>query len=341
MFLLRRLFYLSLAVLCLISVATAQSLKDPVLIYTGDYPPYVDATGDNPGSATQIIDLVLDAMNLESSETRYVNYAYAFHQVSQNKAAISYPYFKTEARDEVVLFSRPLFEVTVRFFYNRRYTSENDLSIDRMTLKIGRVKGYSYGPDFDVFLDDRTVEFNTETEALSALIDGDIDLLPMAEGVAAALIERNFSERQNWVCHLPKLESSLGLHMIAPATTAGQAFIDKFNLNHKILDEAGALPLAGANAQQCKGVTGDVVDLVASEGFPIVVGRLESDPSQQFAIPQGTRAIVTDWSETIALPTKGKQLYDTMVSESVVVILNGPHVGKKMLIKNMHLSLTP
>ncbi|MHA7870810.1 MAG: hypothetical protein ACX939_00515, partial [Hyphococcus sp.] len=84
---------------------------------------------------------------------------------------------------------------------------------------------------------------------------------------------------------------------------------------------------------------GDVARIIASEGFPVVVGVAVDDAQSYYAVPQGTKVLVLNWSNRILESSRNARLYQTMVDQSSVLVLNGPHTGKELLIKNMHIAI--
>ncbi len=84
----------------------------------------------------------------------------------------------------------------------------------------------------------------------------------------------------------------------------------------------------------------DLAQLVSAEGNPVILGRASGDSGDEFyALPLGTRVIVLEWSEKIARPSTNDRPYRIMMDESRVVVVSGPHVGRELYIRNMHLSL--
>lgn len=323
-------------------VRAAETTSLPVL--TDIWPPYVmephnTMSGSGLGSAARIVRLVLHDMGY-TADFQYFDFAYSFDRVLHSDSAVSFPYFRTPTRETQVLFSDPLFEVRNRLYYNRQYHESVNGPANFSGLRFGQVAGYSYGAEMDAVLVEPVI-FSSEQEAMRALLNNDIDLLPMTDSVAMALLQDVFPDQLELVRSVAALDSVSSLHLIAPATEQGTQFIERFNASHKRLLQAGIVSDVDLENSPGQAQQTDVVELVVAEGYPVIVGNTRTDPPQHFAIPQGTRAMVLRWSDLIREASSSEQIYRTMTDESQVVVLNDPHVGKELYIKNMHLQIVP
>lgn len=325
------------ALVLLAPLCIAQAPVEEFVVYTGPWAPYVGQGADAGGSALNIVQLVLDDMGLVAP-LRFTDYSYSYYRMRSGSPGAAFPFFRNPERDRQVVFSRPLFTVTNRIFYNRQYHDFSAGGADYDALRFGRVAGYSYGAEVDALLREPEI-FASETLAMKALLSGSIDLLPMTESVASALLLTSFPNEKELIRAVGGFSSNSTLHMIAARNADGRAFIEAFNQSHARLIAAGIISDTDPSAITAFASKNDVVEIIASEGFPIVVGVDSQDRTQHYAIPQGSRAIVTKWSDKIRQPSNNDRLYKTMVEESVVVIVSGPHVGKELRVKNMHLSI--
>lgn len=335
-----------LAVVALAATAAGVSAREPLEVYTGHWPPFV-GIGDEGGSATDVVRMVFHNMGRDARFERQ-GFAYSYLAVKKGSVPAAFPYFATRTRREEVLFSQPLFTVRNTVYYNLQYRDFSAGEADPATLRVGRVSGYSYGEGLDAVLAtcpvsdaERCPVYGAEADAVRALLADQIDLLPMTDSVAAQILAADFKDEALLLREVPgrRFSGRSTLHLIAPRTPAGQALIDRFNASHAELLAADIIPTAD-NSLAATGKRGaSVVRIASSEGFPIVVGVSASDPDQFFAVPEGTRALVLEWSDKIVSPAVDDRLYAVMVDQSLVVILDGPHVGKELRIRNMHLSI--
>ncbi|MFK7885941.1 MAG: substrate-binding periplasmic protein [Gammaproteobacteria bacterium] len=333
---LRNSLFCLLLLIAPISVAQTAA-PDDFVVHTGQWAPYVEAPAQAGGSAQRIVRLVLQDMGLDV-RVQYTDYAYSYYRMRSGSAGAAFPFFRTASREREVAFSNPLFTVKNRIFYNRQHHDFAAGVSDYAGLRFGRVAGYSYGAQIDALLRE-PVEFASEVAAMKALLGGSIDLLPITEAVASALLLTSFPNEKELIRAVGDFQSDSTLHIIAARNAEGRAFIERFNASHARLLKEGVITNTDQSALTAFAGSNDVVEIIASEGFPIVLGVDNADASKHYAIPQGSRAIVIKWSDKILQPSATDRLYKTMVEESVVVIVSGPHVGKELRVKNMHLSI--
>lgn len=340
---------------CAVLVAGALALaspsaqaREPLSVYTGAWPPFVRAPDQPAGSAAEVVRMVLHNMDRDVGFEHF-GYAYGYLAIKKGTVPAAFPFFKTRARLDEVLFSRPLFTVRNAVYYNLQFRDFDNEPVDPSTLRVGRVNGYSYGDGLDAALEscptsdsERCPVFDSETEAVRSLLNDRIDLLPMTDSVAAAILADSFPDESQLLRQVPgdAFASTSTLHLIAPRNDDGQALITAFNASHEELLAAGVITAADRGLAQTTARGANVVRISASEGFPIVVGVDDQNPEKFYAVPEGTRALVLEWSDKISAPSTDDRLYAVMVDQSLVVILDGPHVGKELRIRNMHLSIT-
>lgn len=331
----------------LLLMAVQASAREPVEIYTGNWPPFVRGGDAALGSAAQVVRAVFHNMERDASFQDF-GFAYSYLAVKKGTVPAAFPYFQTSTRREEVLFSTTLFSVRNRLYFNLQFNDFSQAGADPAALRVGRVSGYSYGERLDVGLApcplsevERCPVFASDTEAVAALLSDRIDLLPMTDTVAAALLAADFPDQAQLLRPVAgdAFDSVSSLHLIAPDSPAGRALIEAFDASHAELLSSGVIPATDVSPASDGARTASVVRIVASEGFPIVVGVDVNDSDRFYAVPEGTRAIVLDWSDKIALPAEDDRLYGVMVDQSIVVILDGPHVGRELRIRNMHLSI--
>lgn len=310
-----------------------------VTIYTDVWLPYINEP-DSPRSQDAILIESLAHQAGYQVRWRYLPYSYAYEFVKSAKAELSFPYFRTAKRSSEVAFSAPIFRVNSQLYFNRQRFSGNDFSDDLAAFKIGKVAGYSYGEALDKLLSGAD-EFNSEKAAIQSLLDGDIDLLPMAEEVARATMDRHFPNRIQLIRPIETKQryEPASLHLIAPKTDAGRKLLADFNAAMDELTQHGVFKVTTRQVNQPK--QPDFGELVAAEGYPAIVGQTQPgiEGSAFYTIPDGTQILVLEWSATILAPSLNDRIYKTMVDLSKVLILNGPHVGKELYVKNMHIKM--
>lgn len=313
------------------------ALADNIEILTGAWPPYINNQQEPTGSAARALELIATEAGVEF-KWGYQSYALAYQLVKRKKSLATFPFFKTEQRLKEVLFSDPIFSVRSRIYYNRQFTTAQQASETFKDLRIGRVAGYSYGQQLDKLIVNPII-YSNEKAALEGLFNEEIDLLPMTEGVMQTTLSREFPNRVELIRPVNGIADESSLHLVAAMTPEGEDLINTFNKALKTLEKLGISVEPPRVYEQSNRI--DLAKLIPAEGYPLILGRKKNAKGEDeyYTLPQGTRVIVTTWSEKVENPSKTDRLYKTMVEESEVVVLSGPHVGKELRVRNMHIEL--
>ena len=322
--------------------AQAGSLSDEptvIDIYTGTWLPYINEQGQPLSDDSVLVNLIAMEAGYRLN-WKYFPYAANYDLVRQKKALLSYPYFKTGNRSKEVVFSDPIFKVTSQLYFNRQYRDAAGFDKDLSEYRMGKVSGYSYGAQLDALLA-KAVNFSSERSAIAALLNHQIDLLPITEEVAEATLERYFPNRKQLLQPLPLEQpyQAEPLYIIAPDSAEGKALIERFNAALSSLRERGVISVTTRELQRYK--KPDFAELITAEGYPVILGQTERDDeaASYYTLPNGTLVLVLEWSERILQSSRTDRLYMNMVDLSRVLVLNGPHVGKELFVKNMHIHL--
>ena len=308
-----------------------------ITVLTSEWSPYINKEGASTGSAAL-------ALNILSSEIgtnikwKYLPYSSSYDLVVRKKYPASFPWFKTQKRSEEVLYSKPLFEATSRLYFNRHFFAESEVEESWSTLRIGKVQGYSYGSTLDTKIA-KAIPYSSEYIALQALLDNEIDILPMTEKVMVNMLKNNFPNQKELIRMVPGVSDSSSLYLIAAKTEQGEEIINYFNKALDVMN--GSLFTSKPPEKKNKKKSADLAQLVSAEGYPVILGQTDkiSTGTNYYILPQGSRVLVLEWSPKILESSKTDRLYKSMIDVSRVVILNGPHVGKELYVRNMHISL--
>lgn len=309
------------------------SFAHSISVATNKWAPYINAQNEPLGTAADLLRQVL-GQEKHVIDWRFQNYDLAFELVAKNKQQAAFPYFKTVEREQRVLFSLPVFSVTSHIYYNSQRESKLKLSQLNMHT-FGRVAGYSYGQIIDAYLTDARI-FPTEKDALESLFNNEIDFLPMTESVMNNLLNHTYRDQALLIKQVGKLAGHDSLHLIAPNTAKGKILIERVNVLLQQVKGIQSLHPKPVERYKPK----DIARLITAEGYPAIVGQISLDEeTDYYTLPQGTRVLVLNWSDKIISPSNTDRIYKSMIDLSRVVILNGPHVGKELYIKNMHLEV--
>lgn len=329
-FVLKSLFFCSL-----FSNAYAQQ---KITLLTDVWPPYINEQGESKGSAAKLIDILFDYENVDT-QWHYLPYEISYSQIKNENRLVSFPYFKTKEREGLVLYSDPVFSVTNKIYYNRQFlTAKTAEQAYKNSQRIGKVAGYSYGELIDKKVSQGVV-FATEELALTALFNHDIDVLPMTEGVMNYHLRTNFQYRQQLILPINNITETSSLHVIAARTPQGQTVIDKVNNALKSLNSQGMSSLQTTTVATASPI--DIAKLITTEGYPLIIGQsaVSGNNIEYYTLPQGTKASITKWSNKIIQSSKTDRIYKNMMDLSKMVLLSGPHVGKELFVRNMHIEL--
>ncbi|MFT2090272.1 substrate-binding periplasmic protein [Paraglaciecola sp. 2405UD69-4] len=325
-----------IAVLMLtISCSTASLASDmtSVSISTKDWQPYINAQDQELGSAAELLRQLF-SQDDTNVQWQYQNFDLAYKQVQDKQKLAAYPYFYTSTRSKEVLFSNPIFTVTSHIYYNRQYNQDIDIQ-NLNNYRVGKVAGYSYGTEIDKLVSEGK-PFATEKQALIALLNNDIDYLPMTESVMNFMLINTFPERMLLLKPLENVTGTASLHLIASKTDSGKVLIEKLN---QLIEQAKGIQSLQATPLQLPNKP-DIARLIAAEGYPVILGQSEKEASPEYyTLPQGTHVLVIQWSSKILAASKSDRLYKNMMDLSKVVVLNGPHVGKELYVRNMYIEL--
>lgn len=343
----RRIAIIFAAIICMFGTkGVAQSgAQNPLKIYTDTYRPYINPVGETEGSAMRMVRMTV--LNMERNpDFEYIDFGYGYFATRKSEEALSFPWLKTAEREKQILYSVPIYSTKMQIFYNIRFHPDG-IAANELDGKIyGRVVNYSYGEDIDAMLAkaeaaDLAKSYASDFAAIQALLSGDIDILPQLSSVLTASLNASFPNQNHLVRAVPDISTLFPNYVIAPKTRKGDALIKAFNKSYNELLEAGIINPETVEAALNVTAPSDVGEIVASEGFPVAIGVSRENRKNSFAIPPGTRVLILDWSDRIQAPSNADQLYKTMVDETLVLILNGPHIGKELLVKNMHLIIAP
>jgi polar amino acid transport system substrate-binding protein len=336
----------AISFIAILLVAQYTYARDTVEVLTYNWEPYINSENQPVGTAAEMLNVVAAYADMDV-KWKYLPYADAQSLLELKQFTLSFPYYYSVERAEKFHYSKPLYHAVINIFYNRRFNADINSAEEVATKSMGKVIGYSYGEKFDDLVKDAKT-YESEIGALRALLNHEIDLLPMTEGVMTQLMNSYFPAQVKLIApvQLDQYQSNFNMYVIAAKTDLGLQMIDRINtaIELKTKQQGDFIQPAPENVEPI-----DTVVLNMSEGYPAIIGRtidneqrscaLESTNSQYFTLPLGTQAIVISWSGTIQHPSNTDRLYKNMMEESYVLILNGPHIGKEFCVKNMHINL--
>ena len=151
----------------------------PLMLASGDWPPYSQNIEDDYGITTEIVKAVVAEMGMQT----YIQWLpWKRNEVLLKKGSVfaAFPYRKTSERSRQFEFSDPLIYTTTRLFFNRHNTAPIlfDKFSDLKGALIGGVRGYSYVEDFESVGVNLTV-VNYDSQLVKMLASGRVDFAAM------------------------------------------------------------------------------------------------------------------------------------------------------------------
>ena len=307
-----------------------------VKVVTDAWAPYVNSQSEPLGLASLRIKMIAAELNWQL-EMQYLPYDQSTRLVRLDKADLAFPFFKTEDRQKAFLFSEPILQVSNRIYYNRQFRSEPALE-NLPKLRLGKVSGYSYGEKVDALIEGAHI-YPNELTALKALFDNQADVIPMTEGVMQQTLQQYFPERLFLIKPISGVNEVSTLHIIGKKSESGREMIAQINQVIAELRDDNIVSFTRNEGTQFTNSL-DLARLMSAEGYPIILAQdARSGEVQYFTLPNGTHAAVIEWGPRIALPSSNDRLYKNMMDLTKVVILNGPHLGKELYVKNLYIEL--
>lgn len=186
-------------------------------LVTADWPPFVDASVEGQGLASEIVTQVFAAAGYQV-KLRFENWPRAEAMVRQGQAYATFPYIPTPERAQLYDFSDAFLSSSGYFFYYRPRLPKppqdyRELS-DLRGLRIGSPRGYWYEPLFRR-AGIRLQYVEKEIDVFRLLVRGALDLAPMTDDVGWYLLRKYLPAEADGFAVLDKpLNSDSGMGLL-------------------------------------------------------------------------------------------------------------------------------
>lgn len=336
--------YLSWLFLSTTIASSPSQGSEPLVIYAGEWPPYVSREYD-----TDLEELVSNLLQLDHDQVKwdYTGFYFALEHLRSERYGVAFPYFNTAERNTEFLLSAPVLTVNNVLIYNERHRDLASAPSDMddkfwQSIRLGGVVGYSYINLFG----SRPLplqSFATEAQAVEALLAGTIDALPIERNVWRSIALQHFPNRFFQLREVPEIEWDETLHVLAPDTPSGQRIIDTFNRrlaayhehNQDVTFQYDLLRIVELHDK-------GVVWLTSNGVRPVVYADYinDSEEAERLVLPNYTKGLVLEWAPDYFSQASAQQsALNVMQSRSLLLLLNGPHVGKRVWVENIHIQL--
>lgn len=236
----RQLLCLFSGIMCLF-VPPAQAEPEKVAISIGEWPPYVSSELPFLGLMSHIVDAAFELERI-SPDYEFTDWESAYQDVMSGNGKVSFGWIKDQKREAEVLFSESIAYLTLSFFHHRSKPFSWETYDDLTGLRIGVIKGYSYGDEFELARKKGLLtitEYDSAEKAFTALIRQQLDLLPSDIVVGESVIARLPQFGDVLVYDEHPLSVTPTYLIAAKDNEAGQAIIARFNQGLNELKSTG------------------------------------------------------------------------------------------------------
>lgn len=212
------------------------------LIVTGEWKPFVSAKMDGGGFTTEIIQHALLESGIDVRiELEPMPWTRCEAMVKDGKALATFPYMKTEERQQHYTFSEPIAMSRNVFFYIKERNP--DFAFDTVEglkgMRIGGAKGYFYEPIFAKA--GLKVDYATDAKSgFQKLYLGRVDIVPENELVGWAIIKELYPGEEHRFAASAKALTEEPLHlMFSKAYPKADDLRGKFNAGLASIKDKG------------------------------------------------------------------------------------------------------
>lgn len=171
----------------------AVAAGEVVTVATGEWAPYVYEEGGGRGICADIVRASFAAEGIKA-EFRFYPWKRALRSLKQAGVDGSFPWVKRDEREELFLYSDPIYEMKASLFYlKKRFKDHSDLSGDVIKkYLVGVPLGYELGHDLKQ-MGYRCEPVPCLSNGFEMLLKGRIDFLLESDDVGRYLIKESYS----------------------------------------------------------------------------------------------------------------------------------------------------
>ncbi|MDP2242917.1 ABC transporter substrate-binding protein [Pseudomonas sp.] len=220
--------------LCMLLCMNTQAAEQKALnISVGDWPPYLSADMKHNGVIAHLIsDLFAD----EGYDVRFqfLPWPRAYSAAATGRFDATAVWMHKAEREADFYFSAPLLDEQFVFFHLKSFPFDWRRFDDLTGMTLGGGLEYSYGPQFDEFLAQNTVNIervSTDMQNFEKLLKERVVLYPQEMNVGYAALRSHFSaENQAKITHHPKPLLINRSYLMLPKSLEGSpALMARFN----------------------------------------------------------------------------------------------------------------
>lgn len=224
---------------------TGQASEHPtaLTISVGEWPPYLSSELKHNGVIAHLISDLLAEEGYQVS-FRFLPWPRAYASAAAGQYDATAVWMHKEEREADFLFSDPLLDEQFVFFHLKSLPFDWKQFDDLTGMTLGGGLEYSYGPDFDAFLQQGKVKMervSTDQQNFEKLLKERIVLYPQEMNVGYAALRSQFSsEDQDKITHHPKpLLVNLSYLMLPKTLASSPQLLERFNRRLQSYRESG------------------------------------------------------------------------------------------------------
>lgn len=307
---------------------------EPILIATGEWPPYSGVALPQYGIASAIVASALQRLGY-APDFRFMPWTRTEQSALSNDSSrgirAAFPYAREPVRDAQFYYSQPVLEIELSIFYNasRNPAAKNIIELtDLAGFQVVPISGYRYAGGLQEFVGKMPPADDVES-ALRRVIDSDRPLLVAeAAAVADGVLTGPLARQAHRIAIAP-LRIKSPIHLIASKRNP-----NNYSLVRDFDRALAAMRADGSLDQIAADVSRSLTDARTVNIEPIVPGALIEafdgmDSATRVLLPRGTRAVVEGWSRAYTEPSS--TTYDTP-QRIRIRILNGPQDGQVLYV---------
>jgi polar amino acid transport system substrate-binding protein len=233
-----KLFYLMFALVFIL-----KGYAENISIVTMEWPPFTDSKVKNLGTTT---DVVIKAFKNQGVQAKVVftNWTRALEATESGEFSAIFPAYYSKERESNFYFSNKTSSIQVGFIklkennISYHFTGNNFNEVydefKKQNLKIGVVKSYINEDNFDKRTDLNKIEYGSETQALTALLNKKIDVYFADNVVYKEYLKKNFRDNINLAEFLEPAILDKSLFLLFPKSQKNSLELkEKFNTGLK------------------------------------------------------------------------------------------------------------
>ena len=231
--------YLLLIIFCLSSFATENTIH---LVTGNNYPPFTDESLPQRGMITEIVDLAFREVGYQAIIT-FRPWKRGYEETKKGVFVGTFPYIKTEERQQEFYYSQPINTVYTRIFVTKESSIKRieDLPGQRICIPLG----YGVSKEFDEML--RKNSFKHEVNpvdlegCLHMMLSGRKDFFIINEINGWMTIQNTFQTKEHFRA-LDTIFEEETHHLIVPKTHPdGEKMLELFNRGLERMRQKGRL----------------------------------------------------------------------------------------------------